>query len=100
MGRKAMHLTDEDRSSVIEMAWQDRVPFDAIQDQFGLSETEVIELMRCTLKSSSFVMWRKRVTGRHAKHAKLSGPGPKKFMAYQHAKNKPKPTRPRQPKST
>ncbi|NEQ30419.1 MAG: TIGR03643 family protein [Leptolyngbya sp. SIO4C5] len=53
---------------VIEMAWEDRTPFDAIEIQFGLSEKEVIALMRREMKPSSFRMWRKRVSGRSTKH--------------------------------
>mgnify|MGYP001343039510 CR=1 FL=1 len=54
---------------VIEMAWEDRTPFEAIHYQFGLSEKDVIALMRNEMKSSSFRMWRKRVSGRKTKHA-------------------------------
>ena len=54
---------------IIEMAWEDRTSFEAIHYQFGLSEKEVIELMRKEMKSSSFRMWRKRVSGRKTKHA-------------------------------
>ena len=54
---------------IIEMAWEDRTSFEAIQYQFGLSEKDVIALMRNELKSSSFRMWRKRVSGRKTKHA-------------------------------
>tara|TARA_B100000579_G_scaffold302871_1_gene252736 strand:- start:1336 stop:1533 length:198 start_codon:yes stop_codon:yes gene_type:complete len=50
------------------MAWEDRTPFEAINFQFSLKEKEVIQLMRSNLKSSSFKMWRKRVTGRKTKH--------------------------------
>ena len=50
------------------MAWEDRTPFDAIDIQFNLKEKEVIQLMRSYLKTSSFKMWRKRVTGRKSKH--------------------------------
>lgn len=57
-------------SRIIEMAWEDRTPFDAIEHQFGMSEDEVINLMRSELKSSSFKMWRKRVSGRNTKHLK------------------------------
>lgn len=53
---------------IIEMAWEDRTPFDAIEAQFGLSEAEVIILMRHELKASSFRMWRARVQGRSTKH--------------------------------
>ena len=56
---------------IIEMAWEDRTPFEAIQFQFGIREKEVIKLMRSNLKLSSFKMWRKRVTGRKSKHLKL-----------------------------
>ena len=53
---------------IIEMAWEDRTPFDAIHFQFNLNEKEVIHLMRLNLRSSSFRIWRKRVTGRKSKH--------------------------------
>ena len=53
---------------IIEMAWEDRTTFEAIDYQFGLSEQEVIELMRQEMKASSFRMWRKRVSGRKTKH--------------------------------
>mgnify|MGYP001160247536 FL=1 len=55
---------------IIEMAWEDRTPFDAIALQFDLSEKEVIKLMRREMKSSSFKMWRARVQGRKTKHLK------------------------------
>jgi len=64
-------LTKEEKSRIIEMAWEDRTPFGAIEFQFGLSEEEVIDLMRKEMKSSSFKMWRKRVTGRKPKHRNL-----------------------------
>jgi uncharacterized protein (TIGR03643 family) len=50
------------------MAWEDRTPFEAITQQFGLNEAEVIKLMRRELKRASFKLWRKRVTGRQTKH--------------------------------
>ncbi|MFM2314094.1 MAG: hypothetical protein RLZZ04_3370 [Cyanobacteriota bacterium] len=53
---------------IVEMAWEDRTPFSAIETQFGLKEQEVIALMRQEMKHSSFKMWRKRVTGRKTKH--------------------------------
>lgn len=56
---------------VIEMAWEDRTPFEAIFFQFGLKEEEVIALMRREMKESSFKMWRARVQGRKTKHSKL-----------------------------
>jgi uncharacterized protein (TIGR03643 family) len=54
---------------IIEMAWEDRTSFEAIEYQFGLSENQVIMLMRKEMKASSFRMWRKRVSGRKTKHA-------------------------------
>ena len=56
---------------IIEMAWEDRTPFEAIAYQFGVSEQQVIDLMRKNLKRSSFKLWRKRVQGRITKHQKL-----------------------------
>ena len=55
---------------IIEMAWEDRTPFDAIKLQFGIKEEEVIRLMRREMKSGSFKMWRARVQGRKTKHLK------------------------------
>ena len=63
---KEFNSTEIDR--IIEMAWEDKTPFDAIYFQFNLKEKEVIQLMRSNLKTSSFKMWRKRVTGRKLKH--------------------------------
>ena len=64
----SMELRDLDR--IIEMAWEDRTPFDAITFQFGLKEQEVITLMRRELKPRSFRLWRARVQGRATKHSK------------------------------
>ena len=64
-------LNDRDTDRIIEMAWEDRTPFEAIEMQFGLTEKEVIELMRKEMKRSSFKMWRARVQGRKTKHRKL-----------------------------
>jgi uncharacterized protein (TIGR03643 family) len=63
-----MLLSEADQSRVIEMAWEDRTSFDAIQHLYGLSEGAVICLMRQSLKASSFRLWRARVTGRKTKH--------------------------------
>ncbi len=65
-----MNMTLRDLDRVIEMAWEDRTPFDAITFQFGLKEQEVITLMRKELKPSSFRLWRERVQGRTTKHSK------------------------------
>lgn len=63
-------FTERQLDRIIEMAWEDRTPFDAIKMQFNLSEPEVIKLMRYEMKPSSFKMWRKRVQGRSTKHLK------------------------------
>ncbi len=64
-------FTERELDRIIEMAWEDRTTFEAIEFQFGLAEEEVIELMRRNMKPSSFRMWRKRVQGRSTKHQKL-----------------------------
>jgi len=64
-------MTDRETDRIIEMAWEDRTTFEAIEFQFGLKEQDVIELMRTEMKPSSFRMWRKRVQGRKTKHEKL-----------------------------
>ena len=61
----------EDISRIIEMAWEDRTPFEAIEQLYGLNESAVIRLMRQTLNPKSFKLWRKRVTGRRTKHLAL-----------------------------
>ena len=66
-------LTAGDISRIIEMAWEDRTAFEAIQAQFGLNESAVIDLMRAQMKPSSFRMWRKRMAGRTTKHVALRG---------------------------
>lgn len=62
-------LLEKDR--IVQMAWEDRTPFEAIQFQFGLKEKEVIEFMRKNSLPSSFRMWRKRMKSRKTKHAAL-----------------------------
>ncbi len=67
---------DVDR--IIEMAWEDRTPFEAIKRLFGINEGEVITIMRRSLKRSSFNRWRARVSGRSTKHEKLRHPSIKR----------------------
>jgi uncharacterized protein (TIGR03643 family) len=68
-------LTPENTDRVIEMAWEDRTPFEAILMQFGLAESDVIQVMRKELKRSSFNLWRKRVNqGVSQKHLKKRNP--------------------------
>ena len=63
-------LDSETIDRILEMAWEDRTPFEAIELQFGLDEKQTIALMRREMKESSFKMWRERVTGRRTKHLK------------------------------
>ena len=64
-----MEIIDIDR--LIEMCWEDRTPFEAIEYQFGLTEEDAIKIMRNNLKPKSFKVWRKRVSGRKTKHMEL-----------------------------
>ena len=61
-------------SSVIQMAWEDRTTFETIQERLGLTESDVIRLMRQELKPSSFRLWRTRMRGRITKHRSLRNP--------------------------
>ena len=73
---------DEDSiNRIIEMAWEDRTPFEAIEMQYGLKENQVRALMRRHMKRSSFHMWRKRVKGRTTKHRALRTDGMKRFKS-------------------
>ena len=74
-------LTAEDRSRIIEMVWEDRTPFEAIFAQFGLREHDVRKLMRRSMKTSSFKLWRERVNGRKTKHEKLRLPEEHRFKS-------------------
>jgi uncharacterized protein (TIGR03643 family) len=65
-------LTAADQDRLIEMAWEDRTPFEAIEIQFGLKEKDVISFMRKNSKPSSFRMWRARMKGRQTKHSILN----------------------------
>ncbi|MEY3195090.1 MAG: hypothetical protein RIQ78_1187 [Bacteroidota bacterium] len=64
-------FTSENTDRIIQMAWEDRTPFEAIETQFGLKEKDVIAFMRTQMKRSSFEMWRKRMHGRSTKHRAL-----------------------------
>ena len=66
---------------IVEMAWEDRTSFDAIEKQFGIVEKDVIKLMRKELKEKSFKMWRKRVQGRPTKHCKTSTKDKSRFKS-------------------
>ena len=64
-------MEDIDVDRIIEMCWEDRTPFEAIEYQFGLKEEDAIKIMRRNLKTKSFKVWRKRVSGRNTKHMAL-----------------------------
>ena len=65
------NLTKENVSRIIEMAWEDRTPFEAIKKEFNLKESKVIKIMRQELNFRSFKLWRERVSGRKTKHLHL-----------------------------
>ena len=71
---KTALLETHEIDRIIEMAWEDRTPFDAIQLQFGLSEAEVKQLMKRELKFKSYVLWRERVENCQTKHSKKRNP--------------------------
>ena len=75
-----MSFTEMETDRIIEMAWEDRTPFEAIEFQFGISEKSVIKLMRNTLRRRSFNLWRARVnSGTSQKHVKKRNPEIKRF---------------------
>jgi uncharacterized protein (TIGR03643 family) len=67
----ATFLTPEDIDRIVQMAWEDRTPFDAIKAQFGVTEAEVIALMKSEMKLQNWKKWRARVQGRATKHTRL-----------------------------
>ena len=75
MSNLTANHSDADLSRIIEMAWEDRTPFEAIEALYGFQEKDVITLMRRELKPASFRLWRKRVSGRKTKHQKLRPEG-------------------------
>jgi len=80
------NLPPEHIDRIVEMAWEDRTPFEAIFAQFGLRENDVRALMRAELKPSSFRMWRQRVTGRVTKHGRKR---PSAVQRFKSANQKP-----------
>ena len=81
-------FTKDQISRIIEMAWEDRTPFEAIQFNYGLNESDVIKLMRSIIKPRSFRLWRERVTNRNTKH--LSKRSPDISRAYCPTQYKPR----------
>jgi uncharacterized protein (TIGR03643 family) len=68
---KVTNLSEGDISAVIQMAWEDRTTFETIYERIGVSESDVIKIMRSELKPDSFKLWRKRMKGRTTKHRAL-----------------------------
>ena len=64
-------LSAGDISQAIQLAWEDRTTFETIFERLGLTEAEVISIMRAELKPTSFKLWRQRVKGRSTKHRAL-----------------------------
>lgn len=81
MSRLHPALSESDISRIVEMAWEDRTAFEAIEAQFGLNESAVVDLMRKHMKASSFRMWRKRMAGRATKHLALRSPAVQRHRA-------------------
>jgi uncharacterized protein (TIGR03643 family) len=71
---QAKKLNAGDISAVIQMAWEDRTTFETIMERIGVSESEVIKIMRSELKPDSFKLWRKRMKGKTTKHRALRSP--------------------------
>lgn len=67
----SFNMSATDPSLIIRLAWEDRTTFEEIEERTGLTEPQVIAIMRRELKPSSFRLWRKRVSGRVTKHRKL-----------------------------
>ncbi|WP_255439006.1 TIGR03643 family protein [Aestuariibacter sp. GS-14] len=74
MHHQHREYSQHELSRIIEMAWEDRTPFEAIESLYGLKQDGVIRIMRSELKPSSFRLWRKRTHGRASKHVKLRSP--------------------------
>ena len=74
MSKITRQYSADDLSRIIEMAWEDRTPFEAIEKLFGVNQDAVIKIMRSELKPSSFRLWRKRTQGRNTKHLELRSP--------------------------
>lgn len=88
MSKPELFFNAGDASRIIEMAWEDRTPFEAIERTYGLNESGVIKFMRENMKASSFRMWRKRMASRTTKHASLRSDGVKR--AYCPTQYKPR----------
>ena len=86
MPAPSTNLSDADISRIIEMAWEDRTPFEAIAAQFSVSESQLIKIMRGNISTGAFKRWRARVTGRKTKHIELRQPGVARHQSSTHNK--------------
>jgi uncharacterized protein (TIGR03643 family) len=75
------NLDEQDIDRIVNMAWEDRTPFEAIEHQFGLKEKDVIKLMKHQMRLNNWKKWRKRVQGRKTKHRKLREEGVQRFRS-------------------
>jgi uncharacterized protein (TIGR03643 family) len=75
MKKNAHEFNNEEKSRIIELAWEDRTPFEAIEALCGVNSNQLIDIMRSELKSGSFKVWRKRMRGRQTKHLALRPEG-------------------------
>ena len=80
------NFSDEDLSRIIEMGWEDRTAFEAIEQQFGINQDGVIKIMRANLKLNSFKLWRERTHGQTTKHLKLRSEDVTRHQSRQHNK--------------
>ena len=74
-------FSEAEINRIVAMAWEDRTSFDVIKNQFGISESDVIKIMRTNMKRSSFKMWRERVRGRKTKHLALTDKNVTRFVS-------------------
>lgn len=79
-------FSDEDLNRIIEMGWEDRTAFEAIEAQFGINQDGVIKIMRANLKRNSFKLWRERTHGQTTKHASLRSDDVNRHQSKQHNK--------------
>lgn len=83
---KEKAFSQEDLNRIIEMGWEDRTAFEAIDAQFGLNQDGVIKIMRANLKRNSFKLWRERTHGQTTKHLKLRSEDVTRHQSRQHNK--------------
>jgi len=91
MKKTSQSLNAIDTSRIIEMAWEDRTPLEAIERLFNINPNQLVQFMRSQLKAGSFKVWRKRMNGRQTKHLALRPQGIIRAYCktqYKHSRNK------------